>query len=214
MAERATAAVATDFVEGIVDDLDFSRFGIHAYRACSFMLATRVPQPALFYSISHNDQNAAAAALPVRPRLPGTDRESPMAKVSLQSPINMNAEELWKLIGKFNALPDWHPAVVSSKLEDGGRIRRLSLVGGGDIVERLEQIEQGDRLYRYSIVSGPLPVANYTATLRVKDDGRGGSIVEWSGEFDPSGATETDATQAIQDVYKMGLDSLRKMFGA
>ena len=136
-----------------------------------------------------------------------------MAKVSLQSPVNMNAEELWKLIGKFNALPDWHPAVVSSKLEDGGRIRRLSLVGGGDIVERLEQIEQGDRLYRYSIVSGPLPVANYTATLRVKDGPGGKAIVEWSSEFDPSGASESDATAAVQDIYKMGFDSLRKMFG-
>ncbi|MEQ8660803.1 MAG: SRPBCC family protein [Gammaproteobacteria bacterium] len=137
-----------------------------------------------------------------------------MTKVTLQSPVNMSADELWKLLGQFNALPDWHPAVVSSKLEDGGRIRRLSLVGGGEIVERLEQIEQGDRLYRYSIISGPLPVANYTATLRVKEDGSGKAVVEWTGEFDPSGATETDATQAVQEVYKMGLDSLRKMFGA
>ncbi|MGE0484250.1 MAG: SRPBCC family protein [Gammaproteobacteria bacterium] len=136
-----------------------------------------------------------------------------MAKVSMQSPVNMDADELWKLIGQFNAIPEWHPAVSSSKLEDGGRIRRLSLLGGGEIVERLEQIEAGDRLYRYSIISGPLPVANYTATLRVKDDGKGRAVVEWSSEFDPQGATETDATAAIQEVYKAGFDSLRKMFG-
>lgn len=136
-----------------------------------------------------------------------------MARVSMQSPVNMDADELWKLIGQFNAIPDWHPMVSSSKLEDGGRIRRLSLFGGGEIVERLEQIEAGDRLYRYSIISGPLPVANYTATLRVKDDGKGKAVVEWSSEFDPAGATETDAASAIQEVYKTGLESLRKMFG-
>jgi len=136
-----------------------------------------------------------------------------MAKVSMQSPVSMSADELWKLIGQFNAIPEWHPSVSSSKLEDGGRIRRLSLLGGGEIVERLEQIEQGDRLYRYSIVSGPLPVANYTATLRVKDDGKGKAIVEWSSEFDPAGATETDATAAVQDIYRMGFENLRKMFG-
>jgi hypothetical protein len=136
-----------------------------------------------------------------------------MAKVSMQSPVSMSADELWKLIGQFNAIPEWHPAVSSSKLEDGGRIRRLSLLGGGEIVERLEQIEQGDRLYRYSIVSGPLPVANYTATLRVKDDGKGKAIIEWSSEFDPAGATETDATAAVQDIYRMGFENLRKMFG-
>ena len=136
-----------------------------------------------------------------------------MSKVSMESRLNMNADEVWKLIGQFNALPEWHPAVVSSKLEDGGRIRRVSLLGGGEIVERLEQIEAGDRLYRYSIISGPLPVANYTATLRVKEDGKGKAIIEWSSEFDPSGATETDATAAITEVYKAGLDNLRKMFG-
>ncbi|MEX2482775.1 MAG: SRPBCC family protein [Gammaproteobacteria bacterium] len=136
-----------------------------------------------------------------------------MAKVSMQSPVNMSADELWRLIGQFNAIPDWHPAVSSSKLEDGGRIRRLSLLGGGEIVERLEQIEEGDRLYRYSIISGPLPVANYTATLRVKEDGEGKAVVEWSSEFDPAGASETDATAAVQDIYRMGFENLRKMFG-
>ena len=136
-----------------------------------------------------------------------------MAKVSMNSAINMSADELWKLIGQFNALPDWHPAVTSSTLEDGGKLRRLTLLGGAEIVERLEKIDDADRLYRYSIVSGPLPVANYTATLRVKDDGRGKATIEWSSEFDPAGASETDAAVAIQDVYKMGLDNLRKMFG-
>ena len=136
-----------------------------------------------------------------------------MAKVSMHSAVNMSADELWKMIGQFNALPDWHPAVTSSKLEDGGKLRRLSILGGAEIVERLEKIDDGDRLYRYSIVSGPLPVANYTATLRVTDDGKGKATIEWSSEFDPAGASETDASAAVQDIYKMGLDNLRKMFG-
>jgi hypothetical protein len=154
-----------------------------------------------------------------RPRRALTDgrghqrKGTTMAKVSMQSEVNMSADELWQLIGKFNALPDWHPAVSSSKLEDGGRIRRLHLMGGGEIVERLEQIEEGDRLYRYSIVSGPLPVANYTATLRVKEDKHGKAVVEWSSEFEPAGASEHDAMAAVQDVYRMGMENLRKMFG-
>ena len=136
-----------------------------------------------------------------------------MAKVSMESPVNMSADEVWKLLGQFNALPDWHPAVSSSRLEDGGSLRRLSLLGGGEIVERLEKIEDNDRLYRYSIVSGPLPVANYTATLRVKEDADGKAVVQWSSEFDPAGASEIDATAAVQDIYKAGFDNLRKLFG-
>ena len=136
-----------------------------------------------------------------------------MTKVSLQSTFKISPDQIWKLIGQFNALPDWHPAVQSSKLEDNGRLRRLNLMGGGEIVERLEMIDEKDRLYRYSIVSGPLPVANYTATLRVRDDGNGNSIVDWSSEFEPAGAAEKDAVKAVQGIYQAGFDSLKKMFG-
>ena len=69
-----------------------------------------------------------------------------MAKVSMNCAVNIGADELWKMIGQFNALPDWHPAVTSSKLEDGGKLRRLSLLGGAQTVERLEKIDDGDRL--------------------------------------------------------------------
>ena len=131
----------------------------------------------------------------------------------MHSAVNMGADQLWKMIGQFNALPDWHPAVTSSKLEDGGKLRRRSLTGGAEIVERLEKTDDGDRLYRYSIVSGPSPVANCTAALRVKDDGKGKATIEWSSEFDPAGASAIDATAAVQDVFKMGLENLRKMFG-
>ncbi len=136
-----------------------------------------------------------------------------MTKVSLQSTVKVSPDQLWKLIGQFNALPDWHPAVRSSKLEDNGRLRRLNLMGGGEIVERLETIDEKDRMYRYSIVSGPLPVANYTATLHVRDDGKGNAVVDWSSEFEPAGAAEMDAMKAVQGIYQAGFDNLKKMFG-
>ena len=84
----------------------------------------------------------------------------------------------------------------------------------GDPKKALETIDEKDRLYRYSIVSGPLPVANYTATLRVRDDGKGQALVEWSSEFDPAaGAPEMDAIKTVQNVYQTGFDNLKKMFG-
>ena len=63
--------------------------------------------------------------------------------------------------------------------------------------------------------AGPLPVANYTATIRVHEDDDGGkSVVEWSGEFDAVGVPENDAIGAMQGVYQAGLDNLRKMLSA
>lgn len=138
-----------------------------------------------------------------------------MTKLSLTTHIPISAEKLWDIIGHFNALPDWHPAVESSELEEGGKVRRLALAGGGTIVERLERIDDSERLYRYSIVKSPWPVANYVAELHVKPDDDGtGCTVEWSSNFEPKGVSINDATQFIQGIYQAGFDNLRKLFGA
>ncbi|MGI9305637.1 MAG: SRPBCC family protein [Gammaproteobacteria bacterium] len=136
-----------------------------------------------------------------------------MTTVSMKTDLNVPADQVWEIVGRFNALPDWHPAVEKSELEDGGKLRRLSLVGGGSIVERLEQLDEEEQLYRYSIIESPLPVANYSATLRVKPskDGKGCSV-EWSSDFNPAGASLEEATKAIQGVYQAGLDNLSKLF--
>ena len=137
-----------------------------------------------------------------------------MAKVSSSADLPVSAQTVWSVIGNFNALPDWHPAVAKSELkeEGGSTLRTLSLVGGGSIEEKLEQIDDHERLYTYSILSGPLPVANYTATLRVRDS-NGGCTVEWSSEFEASGAPESAAVAAISGVYEAGFENLKKMFG-
>lgn len=138
-----------------------------------------------------------------------------MAKVASSTELPVPAQSVWTVIGGFNALPDWHPAVEKSELEEEGgtKLRTLSLAGGGTIVERLEAKDDKERTYSYSILSGPLPVANYQATIRVRENDSGGCTVEWSSEFDPSGAPETDAMAAIRGIYEAGFKNLQRMFG-
>lgn len=139
-----------------------------------------------------------------------------MAKVKMSTELNVPADEVWKLIGGFNALPDWHPAVSESHTEGEGEgsIRRLSLAGGGTIVERLERVDESERLYSYSIVDSPLPVSDYNSTIRVRDKGDGtATVIEWSSEFRPSGASESDASKVIQGIYDAGFENLKKIFG-
>ena len=135
-----------------------------------------------------------------------------MANVIMSSKVNVSPERLWDLIGKFNALPDWHPAVERSDLEEGGSVRRLHLVGGGEIVERLERSSDDEQTYTYSISSSPLPVANYTATIKVTGEGEQANV-QWSSNFEPAGAPESDAVKVIEGIYQAGFDNLRKMFG-
>lgn len=138
-----------------------------------------------------------------------------MTKVSMSTKLGVPAQRVWDLIGGFNALSDWHPAVEKSELEEEGKttVRRLTIAGGQTIVERLEHKDDKERLYSYSILSGPLPVADYVATLRVREDDDGGCTVAWSSEFNPAGAPEADAAEVIRGIYQAGFDNLKNIFG-
>jgi hypothetical protein len=135
-----------------------------------------------------------------------------VTKVYMLNRLGVSADTVWRMIGGFNALPDWHPAIEKSELDEGGRVRTLSLAGGGAITERLDEHDDAERTYTYSITQSPLPVANYTATIKVTDED-GGCAVEWSSLFDPHGATEGEASQVIEGIYKAGFDNLRKLLG-
>ena len=76
----------------------------------------------------------------------------------------------------------------------------------------LEQLDDDGKLYSYSIISSPLPVANYKSTIRL-EEGESGCVVTWESDFEPSGAPESDAVNAISGVYQAGFDNLKKMFG-
>ncbi len=140
-----------------------------------------------------------------------------MAKVRMAMDYAVSAEELWKMVGAFGGLSNWHPAIQESKLQGDegseGTVRHLALVGGGEVVERLEKISDTERVYRYSILSGPIPVADYEAEIRVTDNGDGTCEVEWSSEFKPKGVPETDAIKSIEGIYQAGLDNLKKLYG-
>ena len=133
-----------------------------------------------------------------------------MAKVDMKTNLNVTADEVWKLIGGFNTLPDWHPAIEKSELEEEGSMRRLSLAGGGTIMEKLEKLDDNERVYSYSIIDSPLPVSNYKATIRVKEDDEGKTTVEWSSEFEAKGAAENEAMDVIAGIYQAGFDNLKK----
>lgn len=118
------------------------------------------------------------------------------------------------MIGRFNTVGQWHPMVKRSETRGAGKgaIRRLDLLGGGTMVERLEHTSNAERVYLYSVVASPLPVTHCVAEIRVKDRGDGTSTVEWSSNFVASGAPEREASRVLRDVYTAGLRNVKKIY--
>jgi Polyketide cyclase / dehydrase and lipid transport len=123
------------------------------------------------------------------------------SNVTMTSSISTDA--LWKKVGDFCGIAEWHPAIEKCVLSADGKQRTLSLKGGGTIVEALESWDDANRSYKYTILSGPLPVANYHSTISVIGDPKG-STLKWMGTYDAKGAPDADAKKTIDGVYEAG----------
>jgi len=136
-----------------------------------------------------------------------------MTKVTVATKVMAPAEEVWRLVGGWNALPSWHPAVETSVIEEGGHRRRLRLADGAEITEQLEKFDGQAKSYTYSIVASTLPLTDYSSTISVKREGDK-STIEWSTTFRPLGLPESELTKTLEQFYEAGFANLRKLLGA
>ena len=96
-----------------------------------------------------------------------------MPKVFVSSVLDVPPDRVWAIDRDFNALPDWHPAVASSRIENGepadkiGCIRNFTLQDGGLIREQLLSLSDYDLVCSYAILSSPMGVRDYQAVLRL-----------------------------------------------
>ncbi len=133
-----------------------------------------------------------------------------MAKVSVSQKIPASPQQVWDMIGNFNSLADWYPAIVKNELEEGGTVRKLTLPDGTSLVETLVSADGKERMYEYVIPGGQMPFSGCKARVFVVEDDDGNCTANWESEFEPKAA---DAEQLVNDIYQAGLDNLRKMFG-
>src|SRR5688500_10701958 len=114
-----------------------------------------------------------------------------MPKGFASSVIDAPIDEVWARIRDFNGLPDWHPGIVKSEIEDGkpsdqiGAVRSFYLGDGGHIRETLLALSDSKRSCTYDMLKGPMSWSNYVATLRLRPVTDGNrTYIEWSAEFD------------------------------
>lgn len=129
-----------------------------------------------------------------------------MASVHETETYDVAPDAMWEKIGDYHGLADWHPAILSQDKEDGGQVRVLHIDGGGTVTETL--VDEGERTYTYRIDESPLPVADYTATIAVREGDEGGCVVDWRADFQASGASDEEAEEVIQGIFRGGLEAL------
>jgi hypothetical protein len=144
-----------------------------------------------------------------------------MVRVYVSSVIDAGADSVWARVRDFNGLPQWHPGIADSRIENSepadkiGCVRHLHTRDGGTIRERLLALSDYEYSCTYAILDSPMGVENYVATLKltpVTDGGR--TFAEWSAEFDCDDERAATLSEQIGGgVFQGGFDALKRHFG-
>jgi hypothetical protein len=116
-------------------------------------------------------------------------------------------DTVWSLIGQFGG--DWHPLVVTVSVTGTGvgQLRRIEMIDGKEIVERLDAVDNAKRYFRYTSIAG-IPASRCTGTLEVTPKGSG-SVADWRVQFlGPDGVRKM-----LSPLLQTGLESLKSRFG-
>jgi len=128
-----------------------------------------------------------------------------MTKVFVSAVIDAPIERVWAQVRDFNNLPQWHPKFSRSHIEEGlpsdriGCIRNFDIAGGGGTIrERLLTLSDSDHTFTYCILTSPLPVESYVATLKLYPVTVGNQTVGvWTAEFTVTSGSEADVVDAV-----------------
>jgi hypothetical protein len=125
--------------------------------------------------------------------------------------VSASAEKVWDLVGVFGGA--WHPLIAKVQLTGTGvgQLRIIETIDGKQIIERLDAIENSNRLYHYSMVCG-IPATEYTGTVDVKPKGAG-SLIEWRVQYWADGQGDIVVKTIVSTLLKTGLEALKKRFG-
>ena len=139
---------------------------------------------------------------------PNTELQTVADSVDLAA----SPDQVWDLIGQFGGM--WHPLIASVKLtgEGVGQLRTIETIDGKQIIERLQAMDNSQRLYTYTNVSG-LGVVDYTGTFDVKPKGSRSSV-SWRVQFLADNQATLIVRTIVATLMKTGFEALTKRFGA
>ena len=132
--------------------------------------------------------------------------------------IDAPASRIWDVVKDFDGLETWHPVFADDVLKSGnnnevGAIRTLTIKDGPSFDEELLDWNATARQYTYRVIDpNPLPILEYTSTLKVMQLQPGVSTVIWSSSYrnNSDGKMSDDELIAfLNGVYKAGLDAVK-----
>jgi carbon monoxide dehydrogenase subunit G len=125
-------------------------------------------------------------------------------QVFVQRVIAAPQDKVWAAVAGVDGLERWFPVIDGCRLEGSGVgcLRVLDLAGGGELRDRLIEIDDAAQRLVYDRIAHPFPTAKYIGRVHVHPHGEA-AVLTWTVDLDvaPEQRAELRAflTGAISD---------------
>ena len=137
-------------------------------------------------------------------------------------------QHFFNIFGEFCSIQDWHPGIKSCKADNGTTVksvRTIELENGEKINEVLYKHDKDNKRIQYGMqeleegrVIDGLPIATHGSTITITES-NGISKVQWKGAFyrsfpgqqPPPELTDEACIKAVTNLYKTGLENIKKI---
>ncbi|HYE36459.1 SRPBCC family protein [Methylocaldum sp.] len=133
-------------------------------------------------------------------------------KLNVTKTIDVPGDKVWAAISGIGGLDRWFPVIASCRVEGEGvgAIRVLGLGDGGEIRDRIEEIDHQTRRFRYVRTDSPFPVTKYLGTVDVRDADGDKSEVSWTVEIDVAADARDELTRFLKSALSAGISGIEQ----
>ncbi|MEX0960193.1 MAG: SRPBCC family protein [Burkholderiales bacterium] len=130
--------------------------------------------------------------------------------VVVKKTVDAAPAKIWETIRGGDGLDKWLPVITQCRLEGSGAgaTRYCTMANGAELKEKILEIDDTRRRFRYSIDEHPLPARNLRGTVEVKDAGAERAEVSWSAEFDSEPGAREELEGMFQEIYTGAINGL------
>ena len=124
-------------------------------------------------------------------------------QVAIAKKLTVSAGAAWEAISRIGRLDAWFPTIATCRVEGEGvgAHRYMTLRRGGEITDRVVEIDPARRRLAYQRVRSPFPVTSYRGTVEVFESFDGRAIVVWTVDFE----SEPDQADTVAATLRTGI---------
>lgn len=127
--------------------------------------------------------------------------------------VPLPSKKIWAKLIAFGGTEKFVPEIIEEVVVEGqdiGAIRIIKLKGGGEIIEKLTEIDALNYLMKFVILYTPMPVSDYEGTLKVTTKTEDSCIVYFESVYDVSAENKDEMKYIIKVFQETLISNLHK----